>query len=142
MEDNAIQDNQVSFVLPEVNALFSIYLGEEQYRITQYNSLGTNVEMLEALNQSKPVVIGMTLYDSFMTVNTKRPELSLPGDYDFVIGGHAVCVVGYSLPKQQFIIKNSFGKDWGDSGYGWMPFEYFEKWIFDPVVNENNTLLT
>jgi C1A family cysteine protease len=45
-------------------------------------------------------------------------------------------VVGYDIPKQQLLVKNSFGKDWGDNGYGWIPFTYFEKegdenWVFD-----------
>ena len=45
-------------------------------------------------------------------------------------------IVGYSLPNQQFLVKNSFGSDWGDRGYCWMPFEYakqyvFERWVFE-----------
>jgi len=71
-----------------------------------------------------------------MSITNKNPVIPMPGEYDFVVGGHSVTIVGYSLPKRQFIIKNSFGSDWGDGGYCWMPFEYFdmyvfEKWTFD-----------
>lgn len=123
------------------------YLDAAKRKITKYQSLNTNLETLEALNQSKPVVIGMTVYDSFMTINEKNPEISMPGEYDYVIGGHAVCIVGYSLPKRQFIVKNSFGKDWGENGYCWMPFEYFDtyafdKWMFNPDLSENNIMLS
>lgn len=119
----------------------SCYLDAMSRKITKYKTLDSNLDILESLNQGKPVVIGMVVYDSFMHMSDKKPEISMPGDYDFVIGGHSVAIVGYSLPKQQFIIKNSFGSDWGEAGYCWMPFDYFskyvfEKWSFDiPVVN-------
>jgi hypothetical protein len=36
--------------------------------------------------------------------------------------GHAVCIVGYD--EDGFLIKNSWGTDWGDKGYGWISFDY------------------
>jgi C1A family cysteine protease len=52
-------------------------------------------------------------------------------------------MVGYRLPEQQFLAKNSFGTAWGDRGYCWIPFEYLEqhgydRWVFDiwnPVLD-------
>lgn len=107
------------------------YLDAASRKIVQYKALDSNLDMLESLNQNKPVVIGMTVYDSFMTITDKKPEISMPGEYDFVVGGHSVAIIGYSLPKRQFLIKNSFGKDWGAGGYCWMPFDYFDKYVFD-----------
>ncbi|MBS1744636.1 MAG: hypothetical protein JST21_00555 [Bacteroidetes bacterium] len=44
-------------------------------------------------------------------------------DPDLAIdGGHAVTIVGYD--NDGFLIKNSWGDDWGDKGYGWVSFEY------------------
>jgi len=117
------------------------YLDAASRKIIQYQSLESNLDILESINQNKPVMVGMIVYDSFMSITDNKPEIPMPGEYDFVIGGHAVAIVGYSLPKRQFIVKNSFGSDWGEAGYCWMPFEYFdkyvfEKWAFDlPVPN-------
>lgn len=36
--------------------------------------------------------------------------------------GHAVSIIGYD--HSGFIIKNSWGKDWGNGGYGWLSFNY------------------
>jgi hypothetical protein len=36
--------------------------------------------------------------------------------------GHAVAIVGYD--ESGFLIKNSWGTEWGDKGYGWVSFEY------------------
>jgi len=37
---------------------------------------------------------------------------------------HAVVIVGYDDEKRLFRFKNSYGKSWGDQGYGYMPYEY------------------
>jgi C1A family cysteine protease len=45
-------------------------------------------------------------------------------------------MVGYDLEKRLFLAKNSFGPDWGDNGYCWIPFDYIKQegydiWTFD-----------
>jgi C1A family cysteine protease len=40
------------------------------------------------------------------------------------LGGHAMCCVGYDMEKQMFIVRNSWGTEWGDNGYCYFPFEY------------------
>ena len=32
-------------------------------------------------------------------------------------GGHAILIVGYDDANQCFIVKNSWGDDWGEAGY-------------------------
>lgn len=39
-------------------------------------------------------------------------------------GGHAVLLTGYDQNRKAFRFKNSWGADWGNQGFGWMPFEY------------------
>lgn len=41
--------------------------------------------------------------------------------------GHAVSIVGYD--NSGFIIKNSWGKDWGNGGYGWLSFNYHRLFV-------------
>ena len=45
---------------------------------------------------------------------------------DSLLGGHAIHVVGYDKNRGAgaFQIQNSWGTDWGDAGYGWLPFDY------------------
>ncbi len=41
--------------------------------------------------------------------------------------GHAVSIIGYD--NSGFIIKNSWGKDWGNGGYGWLSFNYHRLFV-------------
>jgi C1A family cysteine protease len=50
-----------------------------------------------------------------------------------------MCVVGYDLDKKMLLCRNSFGTDWGNQGYCWIPFEYADKnftdmWSFNISV--------
>jgi cathepsin L len=37
-------------------------------------------------------------------------------------GGHAVVIVGWSDTKKAWLIKNSWGTDWGDGGFGYIGY--------------------
>ncbi len=42
-------------------------------------------------------------------------------------GGHAVSIIGYD--NNGFVLKNSWGKDWGENGYGWVSFNYHKLFV-------------
>jgi len=59
----------------------------------------------------------------FLTKEWKRQCQSEPK----LCSGHAALIVGYDLRKKLFIFKNSWGEEWGNSGYGTIPFEYMDQ---------------
>jgi hypothetical protein len=118
-----------------VRPTLECYLDGARRLVVKYESLYTLRDILETLNSNDPVVVGIVIYDSFMDLDSTAPVVSMPSATDEPYGGHAMVLVGYHLARQQFLAKNSFGTDWGDQGYCWIPFEYmrtqaFEKWRF------------
>ena len=64
-------------------------------------------------------------YESFESdAVAKSGILPMPQKGEKQVGGHAVCCVGYDDAKQMFLIRNSWGTDWGQAGYFWMPYAY------------------
>lgn len=81
--------------------------------------------MKQCLAKGTPFVFGFTVYESFESdaVATAgiMPEWNAS---EQVMGGHAVMAVGYNDAKQCVIVRNSWGEDWGDKGYFYMPYSY------------------
>lgn len=104
--------------------------------IESYSRLASNDNVMDAIASGYPVVVALTVYSDFMTMDPDNSTVQMPDQNSVDFGGHAMCLVGYDKAKSAFIAKNSFGTDWGDNGYCWIPFEYldtygFEKWVFD-----------
>jgi len=72
-----------------------------------------------------PFVFGFAVYESFETEEVaKTGVMTMPTEKDNILGGHAVMAVGYDNDREVFIIRNSWGVNWGDQGYFYMPYEY------------------
>jgi C1A family cysteine protease len=72
-----------------------------------------------------PFVFGFTVYQSFESPQVAQTGIvPMPGPSEKVVGGHAVVAVGYDDSTSQFIVRNSWGTDWGIQGYFMMPYNY------------------
>lgn len=82
-----------------------------------------------------PSIFGFTVYSSISQA-TATGMIPLPAAGEKVVGGHAVMAVGYDDKLKikntnpggpettgALLIRNSWGTGWGNSGYGWLPYE-------------------
>jgi len=90
------------------------------YRIVETGQARID-KMLEALRAHHPVVFGTQVDDVFEGISDMTPWKRPAGA---VKGGHAMMVVGYITGKG-FIVKNSWGPDWGENGFCIMAEEVF-----------------
>ena len=72
-------------------------------------------------------VFGFSVFSSL----TRDADIPAPTVYDVVQGGTAALVVGAddnrrtrSASKGALLIRPSWGAEWGDRGYGWLPYDY------------------
>ncbi len=101
------------------------YANALNYQILSYYRISSVSEMKHTLSLGLPFVFGFAVYESFESTQvTQTGQVPLPLPTERMIGGHAVMAVGYDDLKKQFIIRNSWGKHWGEAGYGYMPYAY------------------
>ena len=71
------------------------------------------VDALKAAVYENPIAAGFYLCSDFAYYQS--------GVYEHVwgkiVGGHAVLIVGWDDAEECFIVKNSWGEDWGENGY-------------------------
>lgn len=121
------------------------YKDGELRKIPSYRRIKNVDEIIDAVNDNYPVVMGIVLYLKFAGLDSSNYIVEKESETDF-FGYHAVTAVGYDMDKKQLLIKNSFGSNWGLNGYFLMPFDYaksemFEAWIFD-IPKPTNILTT
>lgn len=118
------------------------YLDASKRKITEYNILYTNDEIKEILAGERPVVVCIELFYDFPNIQKDDPYVKMPDRFTYSIGYHAVTLMGYDDSKECFLLKNSYGNQWGDNGYAWIPYDYIteyacERWCFD--INYQST---
>lgn len=101
----------------------SSYKAAKKELISEYQRLNGLNDYLDCLASGSPFVIGITVYESFEgDAVAKSGDVPMPKPSEQDLGGHAICVVGYD--GSRFIVRNSWGTDWGKSGYFTLPYDY------------------
>lgn len=81
----------------------------------------------QSLHMDGPCVLGVLVYEKWMKSPTQKDGIiKMPSPNERDIGLHAVCAVGYDDQKKLVKFKNSWGIKWGDKGYGYLPYDYFD----------------
>jgi C1A family cysteine protease len=87
------------------------------------------------LSKGHPAMFGFTVYNSIEQAETTG-KIPFPSPKERIEGGHAVAVMGFDDKMKirnkygkiettgALLIRNSWGKEWGEKGYGWLPYEY------------------
>jgi C1A family cysteine protease len=95
-------------------------------KATTYSRVLRNLDQMRGcLAAGYPFVFGFTVYESFESQEVaKSGVVPMPAPDEQVLGGHAVLAVGYDDSTQTFLVRNSWGANWGQAGYFTMPYAY------------------
>ncbi|MFO0565049.1 MAG: C1 family peptidase [Polyangiaceae bacterium] len=112
----------------------AVFQEASEHRVTDWWYVPIDGDALRGcLAAGFPVAFGTRVTQSF--VNTPRTGLcGMPSGADArKHGRHALLLVGYDDSRRLFIVKNSWGDDWGDRGYVYMPYAY----VLDPKLTQS-----
>lgn len=114
------------------------YQAIKYVRLDQPNM--TTSQLLEAIKSNisvgLPSMFGFTCYESLDQSNSNGGKIPFPASTESIVGGHAIVIAGYDDEKEitnansdkstvgAFLIRNSWGTEWGEKGFGWIPYEY------------------
>lgn len=103
-----------------------------KYRVKAYARLKTILEMKRSLVINGPFLAGVDVYDSWFNKKVDKTGLiPMPKKKDQYQGGHAICIAGYDDVKKLFKFKNSWGPSWGDTGFGYLSYDYMRQYCVD-----------
>jgi C1A family cysteine protease len=103
------------------------YFDAKQRRAISYHSVAQDEGAIkECLADGFPIVFGFTVYESFESGEVARTGVvQMPGRrHDNVVGGHCVVLAGYRDSDARFLVRNSWGTDWGQGGNFTIPYAY------------------
>lgn len=103
-----------------------VYADAVQFEALAYERVEVRADAIKAaIAAGFPVVIGVTLYNSFESQAVERSGVvPMPAPGEAIAGGHCMYVVGYGQKPGTFTVRNSWGKSWGDAGDCYMPEAY------------------
>lgn len=106
-----------------------------EHKITSYYRVMTKNQLKQALTEGIPVAMGIEIYNSFESdVVAKTGIVPMPDKaVEYSLGGHAVAAYGYKTINnvEYIIIRNSWGKEWGDQGFCYIPMDFIGRYVTD-----------
>lgn len=112
------------------------------HKIDKYYRIMTKEQLKAELVAGNPVVVGMTIYESFDSQSVRdNGVVPMPNTAkEYVLGGHAMLIVGYRQINGQdyMIVRNSWGVNWGDKGHCYIPFDFIGRYVSDMWTGVNS----
>ncbi len=99
-------------------------------RIKSYHSLGIDLNhWRQWLSNNGPILARVEVDSAWLEVASHGELREYRDSFGHNQAGHCVCIVGYT--SKHFIIRNSWGTDWGDKGYAYASYRYVQNAFSD-----------
>lgn len=107
------------------------YKAATNFRGVQFAHAEFDSGVREALAAGFPVCFGMAVPPRLFAMARKTGEIRPPEDgvwEDTGSGGHAMLLVGYDDEANAWLVRNSWGTDWGQGGHVWIDYEVMRRY--------------
>ncbi|MGG6237442.1 C1 family peptidase [Nodosilinea sp. AN01ver1] len=123
-EDLWPNDEELIFTEPDASA----YDHAANFKIIEAEALDTDLDLWRhTLAEGYPIAFALNTFESFDEATRNKGRVPKPKRSDNgreTHGWHAMLCVGYSDKDRMFIVRNSWGPEWGDRGYCYVPYDY------------------
>lgn len=94
------------------------------FKAKSWSKINDSSQIVAALVNRHPVLCAIRIYPSFNNLNGQNSVYNTKDGP--LLGGHAVTIVGYDDNRfgGAYKIINSYGQNWGDNGYFWLPYSF------------------
>jgi GNAT superfamily N-acetyltransferase len=86
------------------------------------------------LLQNGSIMLSFNVYTSFYD-SYDDGIVPMPSSTDSWVGSHCVAVIGYDDNKKLLTFINSWGEDYGDSGFGYLPYDYMNDYVIEALAD-------
>lgn len=104
------------------------YKAAQDFKINRYYRVKDLKDLKVSIACQNPVVLGMHLFSSFESRETVKSGVAPFPDFENedYLGGHAMMACGWDDRKGCVLLRNSWGRGYGEGGYVWVPYECFD----------------
>lgn len=99
-----------------------------QFKIDEAEYVETDLALWKhTLADGYPIAFCLNTFTSFDKATSNKGRVPMPKSREQQReehGWHAMLCVGYLDKDQLFIVRNSWGNEWGDEGYCYIPYKY------------------
>ena len=107
----------------DVNPPPICYKDAVKRRVTAAKYIVSDEDAKDLINNGFIFTCGITVYESFEgEAAAATGIIPVPQSNEQILGGHCIDIVGYDDNAQHWIGRNSWGTDWGMSGYFYLPY--------------------
>lgn len=101
------------------------YTEAKEFKYSNGIRVGSFDDAQVAMAKGEPVLFAFDVMESFRKIGPDG-KMPVPAAGEKRLGGHAVMAVGYDSQAQMVTVRNSWGPDWADKGYFYMPYAVFK----------------
>lgn len=109
------------------------------FKIAEAEYVETDLDLYRhTLAEGYPIAFCLNTFSSFDDATDNRGRVPVPKKTEQVReehGWHAMLCVGYLDKDKMFIVRNSWGQEWGDNGYCYIPYNY----VIHDALNGHDT---
>lgn len=113
-------DKYVSFNLDTIKDIAS------GHKTKTYWAVSSRDDIMKLLDDGRPVTAGMDWYTGFNQGGGFKTPWIISKAVGYIVGGHAILIIGYDTDQDVYIVQNSYSNQWGDKGKFYVKRSYLE----------------